>query len=57
MNYYLIGRGRTILWEAAANGKASAVNLLLRNGADVNHQDDAGKYFILIYIILAALPL
>ena len=51
MNYYLIGRGRTILWEAAANGKASAVNLLLRNGADVYHQDRDGKYHVLIHII------
>ena len=49
MYYFLIGY--TMLIEAAYRGRTGAVEALLRAGADVNHQSNSGKYYILIYIM------
>ena len=42
--------GATMFMQAAAYGRTGAVKALLNAGADVNHQDNAGKYHILLYI-------
>ena len=48
MNYCLIGV--TMLIWAAWYGRTGTVEALLRAGADVNHQNREGKYYILFHL-------
>ena len=48
MNYCLIGV--TMLIWAAWYGRTGTVEALLRAGADVNHQNREGKYYIFFHL-------
>ena len=42
-------------WQAAAYGQEEAARQLISRGADVNFQNNYGKYHILIYILYVRL--
>ena len=48
MNYCLIGK--TMLYWAAYYGQLPAVEVLINNGAKINHQSNDGKY-LYFYIV------